>query len=201
MTNLRLPRGGESLEEAVRRARSGLDPAGSFRCLEAHLAPRLLRYFRRHAFSPEDAEDLVQGVLARVWQGLPRLQDEERFLGWLFAIARNVRRSARREQRRESFWKAGGAELAESVPDPRDEGVLQERLDAERIEAVIAAIDQLPAQQRQCLLLRIREELSYEEISATLRLSLNTVRNHLAAAKKSLRQKLGLEDMDVTVRR
>ncbi len=45
-------------------------------------------------------------------------------------------------------------------------------------------------QQRQCLLLRISQELSYEEIAGMLRLSVNTVRIHLAGAKKRLRQAL-----------
>jgi RNA polymerase sigma-70 factor (ECF subfamily) len=62
---------------------------------------------------------------------------------------------------------------------------------AERLRAVDSAIEALPPQQRQCLLLRAVEELSYEEIAATLRLSVHTVRNHLAQARQSLRRQLG----------
>jgi RNA polymerase sigma-70 factor, ECF subfamily len=100
-----------------------------------------------------------------------------------------VRRSARERQRRERLWLAVGVELAEDVPDPRS-GAVQERLESERLHAVRAAIEALPPQQRRCLLLRVGEELSYEEISKALRVSLNTVRNHLAAAKKALRRRL-----------
>jgi RNA polymerase sigma factor (sigma-70 family) len=46
----------------------------------------------------------------------------------------------------------------------------------------------LPSRQRQCLLLRVREEMSYQEIAAVLRLSPLTVRNHIAQAKESLRR-------------
>jgi RNA polymerase sigma-70 factor, ECF subfamily len=177
----------------VRRARAGLDLAGSFRVLEARLGPRLLQYFRCRSFSPEDAEDLVQGVLAQVWQGLPRLQQEDKFLAWAYAIARNMVRTARARRRRERRWVIGDPDLAERLPDPQSTRFLQERLEAERIEAMKVAIASLPSQQRECLLLRVREELSYEEISETLRLSLHTVRNHLAAARKKLRQLLGCE--------
>jgi len=59
-----------------------------------------------------------------------------------------------------------------------------------RIEAVWRAIDALPPRQRQCLPLQVRDGLSYQEIAATLRLSVNTVRNHLAAARESLRRNL-----------
>ena len=180
----------QALEDAVRRASAGFEGAGGFRSLEAQLAPRLLHYFRGRSFSTADAEDLVQCVLTRVWQGLPSLQQQEKFLPWLFTIARNVARSAHVRQRKERRWLAGGAELAEAVPDPRSDGSFRERVKAERLALIHAAIDALPAQQRQCLLLRVREELSYEEISAVLRLSLNTVRNHLAAAKKNLRHRL-----------
>jgi DNA-directed RNA polymerase specialized sigma24 family protein len=43
------------------------------------------------------------------------------------------------------------------------------------------------------LLLRVREELSYDEIAEMLRLSVNTVRNHLAEARKNLRRMLKTE--------
>jgi RNA polymerase sigma-70 factor, ECF subfamily len=164
--------------------------ADTFRTLEATLGPRLRAYFRGDASSHEDAEDLVQAVLTRVWQGLPRLADEAKFLPWLFAIARNVRRAAWQQRRQERSWRADGVALTEDVPDPRSAGAFAEMIDAERVSALTAAIDELPAQQRQCLLLRVREELSYEEISDTLRVSLHTVRNHIAAAKKSLRKRL-----------
>ena len=91
----------EPLQEAVHRARSGGEGSSAFRALEALLAPRLRRYFSGNSFAYEDAEDLTQAVLTRVWQGLPRLEDEAKFLPWLFAIARNVRRglAARQKER------------------------------------------------------------------------------------------------------
>jgi RNA polymerase sigma-70 factor, ECF subfamily len=180
----------DRLQDAVHAARCGHDVAGSFRALEAHLAPRLRRYFRGYSFPHEDAEDLVQAVLARVWQGISGLHDEERFLPWLFAIARNVRFAAWQDRRRERSWRAEGAEPPEDTPDPRAGRLVEDRLDAERVETLMAAVEELPPQQRQCLLLRVREELSYEEIGATLRLSLHTVRNHIAAAKRTLRRRL-----------
>jgi len=183
----------DGLERALREVRANHGATESFDRLQEQLAPRLFRYFRAHSFSPEDAEDLVQGVLARVWQGLPGLRQEDRFLAWLFTIARNVRRVARTEQLRERSWRAADTEWPDDLPDPRAEGQARDQLRAERMDVLDAAIDALPAQQRQCLLLRVRHELSYEEIAETLGLSLNTVRNHLSAAKKNLRRRLGVE--------
>lgn len=187
--------GDEALLQAVRQVRAGIGMDENFRIIDARLRPRLLRFFRANYFSSEDAEDLVQKTLTRVYLGVQHLEHEERFMGWLFAIARNVRHTAVTQQRRESQWMAGGIELAEGVPDPRSASwAHDQQLDEERLEAVQAAIEELPAQQRQCLLLRVREELSYEEIAETLRLSVNTVRNHLAEAKKNLRRRLAAEE-------
>ena len=181
-----------ALLRAVRAARAALDPAAAFPAIEALLAPRLHHYFRSHSFPPEDADDLVQEVLARAWRGLPRLQEEERFLGWLFAIASNVRRTARARCLREKRFVVGGTALTDEMADPRAASFHEDRGGDGPSDAMRAAIDELPVQQRHCLLLRVRDELSYEEIAAALRLSVHTVRNHLAAAKKKLRRRLPL---------
>lgn len=118
-----------------------------------------------------------------------QLRAEESFWPWLFTIARNLRRTTRERERRELGVIAGGLELAEGASDPeshpRDLGLREERL-----LAVRRAIEGLPAQQRQCLL-QVRGEMSHEEVAETLRLSVHTVRNHLAPARKSLRRALG----------
>lgn len=175
--------------QAVQKLRAGVDVDESFARIEGWLRPRLTGYFRAHYFSPEDAEDLVQRTFARVYLGIRQLEREEKFLAWLFVIARNVRFTAAGEQQREKHMVAGGIELAEEIPDPRAASWSHDQqLDQQRLDAVGAAIEALPAQQRQCLLLRVRDELPYTEIAAVLRLSVNTVRNHLAEAKKNLRR-------------
>jgi RNA polymerase sigma-70 factor, ECF subfamily len=186
----------ESLQEAVRSARRGQDVAHSFRTLVAQLAPRLRGYFRGYSFPDEEGEDLVQAVLTRMWQGLSHLQAEESFLPWLFTIARNVRCAAWQSRQRERTWRAEVVELSDEVADPRAAGIVEDQAQAERMEEMLAAIEDLPPQQRQCLLLRVRDEQSYEDIAVVMRLSLHTVRNHIAAAKKSLRRRLRLELAD-----
>jgi RNA polymerase sigma-70 factor (ECF subfamily) len=182
------------LLEAVRRARAGIEVEENFRIIDARLRPRLLHYLRTCSDAAEDAEDLVQKTLTRVYMNVQQLESEEKFMGWLFAIARNVRMTAAEQRRREDQFMVGGMPLAETMPDPRPASwSYDQQLEEQRLEAVRAAIESLPAQQRQCLVLRVRDEMSYEEIAETLQLSLNTVRNHLAEAKKNLRRKLATE--------
>jgi RNA polymerase sigma-70 factor (ECF subfamily) len=184
----------ETLLQAVRQVRAGIEVEEGFRMIDRQLRPRLLRYFRANSFSEDDAEDLVQKTLTRVYLNVEQLEQEERFLGWLFAIVRNVRSTALIERQREGRWIREDLEHAKEVPDPRSSGEPDDRrLDERRLEAVETAIEELPPQQRQCLLLRVRDEMSYEEIAETLRLSVNTVRNHLAEAKKTLKRKLAAD--------
>ena len=176
----------ESLVAALRRARVGADRDEAFRQLDAQVRPRLMRYFRAASFEPEDAEDLVQKTLARVFQGIGGVREEGKLLAWLFTVARNVRNTAfeRRPHRTLQL---------EAVPEPPDTREMNDAAHAgreKRIEAVWRAIEALPPRQRQCLPLQVRDGLSYEEIAATLRISVNTVRNHLAAARESLKKTL-----------
>jgi RNA polymerase sigma-70 factor (ECF subfamily) len=182
----------DALAAALRRVRvGGADPDRDFRQLDAVLRPRLFAYFRA-SFGPEDAEDLVQRTLVRVCQGIGAVREEEKLFAWLFTVARNVRNSAfeRRPPR--------GVPL-DSVPEPADPHEIGDGVDErreKRREALWRAIEALPPRQRQCLPLQVRDGLSYEEIAATLRLSVNTVRNHLAAARESLKRVLAAEGLD-----
>jgi RNA polymerase sigma-70 factor (ECF subfamily) len=167
---------------ALRRARSeGADEDAAFRELDRLFRPRLLRYFRAASFSREDAEDLVQKTLLRVFQGIGSVREEEKLLAWLFTVARNVKNTAFERQ-------PARAVPLEAVPEPPDAREMESS--ENRIEAIWRAIETLPPRQRQCLPLQVRDGLSYEEIAATLRLSVNTVRNHLAAARENLRRLL-----------
>lgn len=178
-----------ALLEALRRLKAGAEPDEAFSGLDRVLRPRLTAYFRAASFSTEDAEDLVQKTLVRVFQGIGGVREEERLLAWLFTVARNVRNTGfeRRPPR---------AVPLEAVPEPEDSreiGNGTEERRQTRIEAIWRAVETLPPRQRQCLPLQVRDGLSYEEIAATLRLSVNTVRNHLAAARESLKRMLASE--------
>ena len=178
-----------ALLAAVHQLREGIEVEESFRLITSKLSRRLFGYFRAKNFSPEDAEDLVQKTLTRVYTGIGGLNREESFLGWLFTIARNLQLTALEEQRRQRGLVVGGIEVVKGLPDPQDTGWSHEVYEQqELVNKLRQEVDRLPAQQRQCLLLRVRDDMSYLEIAETLRLSVNTVRNHLAEARKSLQR-------------
>jgi len=185
----------DALRRALRQLRAGIEVDAAWGAVDRHLRPRLLAYSQGHGLTRADAEDLVQTTLARVYQGVAALRDESSFLPWLFVIARNERRRWREASARQPP-SAGesAADAAARLPDPRPDAAPETvGAVAERLRAVRSAIEALPPQQRQCLLLQAVHGLSYDEIGATLRLSVHTVRNHLAQARRGLRRRLGKE--------
>jgi RNA polymerase sigma-70 factor (ECF subfamily) len=166
--------------------------------LEAWLRPRLVAYFAACGAPASERADLVQIVLRRVFAGVSGLRELARFEPWLFTIARNVARTQGERRARDPLGRAAevtaveaGGRLAVTEPDPESR-----LLAVERVELLERGIRELPARQRQCLLLRVRQELSYEEIGALLELSAHTVRNHLAEARARLRRLLGDEEAE-----
>ena len=67
----------------------------------------------------------------------------------------------------------------------------EEMLQRERALVLRQAIDRLPEQMRKCLVLRVDHEMRYKEIAMVLRLSPETVKVHLAHARRRLQEELG----------
>ena len=181
----------QGLLDAVRNVQAGIDIDKHFRLIDGCLRPRLCVWFRLRPLSRDDVNDvdeLVQATMARVYTGMKKLERTEKFLRWVFVIAKNVRTTALLERRRQR--RVAGSRTCASVALPWAEVESEEEARVETLTTLRVAIEALPPQQRQCLLLRISQDLSYEEIAATLHLSVNTVRNHLAGAKKRLRKAL-----------
>jgi RNA polymerase sigma factor (sigma-70 family) len=91
-----------------------------------------------------------------------------------------------------------GTDLLDELPDPRAGGAQafekgESGLAEDELARYRAALEMLPPQQKRCLILRVRDELPYGEIARTLHLSVHTVRNHLQAARKSLRDLLQVD--------
>lgn len=160
--------------------------ADDFREVFGEYFPRLLAYFRAAGFDRFDAEDLSQRVLLNVYRQREQYRGEGSLAAWVYAAARNA---ARDEWRRRGRSPAS-AELPESTTDSR---AAPDDAAAGRQEAgrAVRALRELPARMRACLLLQVREELSYEEIAGRLGLSPRTVKVQIWNARRRLRELLG----------
>jgi RNA polymerase sigma-70 factor (ECF subfamily) len=146
--------------------------------LVGRFGPRL-RYFLRKLLPYGDrADDLLQEVWIDVFRQLPRLQDVGAFTPWIYKIARG---RAALELRRNGRTPPA-AELPEHTGAAQEEPTFSPE-DAARIHS---ALDELPAEQREVLVLRFLEELSYEEIGGIVGCPLGTIRSRIHYAKAAL---------------
>ena len=130
-----------------------------------------------------DAEDVVQDACVRAVRFFPSLREDDA-RGWLFAIVRNTWYS--RVSRR-----AGAAEvlpLDGTRDDPADRALDPEArlLQQLTVARVREALEQLPVDFREVLVLREIEGMSYKEIAAIVRVPIGTVMSRLARARDRL---------------
>lgn len=160
------------------------------RIVEAY-SGQVYSLFTRFLGAVPEREDLVQEVFLRVIRARERWQPKARLSTWLYRIAFNlsVNRSQRRTPEVSMDVDAGGEERRE-FDDP---GAVQPSEALERgdvVEAVQAAIAQLPETQRMALVLARFEELSLAEIAVVLGSSEKAVKSLVHRARESLRETL-----------
>lgn len=127
----------------------------------------------------EDAEELVNDTLVRAWQHARRYDPVRgRVSSWLFGIARNLASDRLRARGRRPPSAAGG-----TATEPVGELDLDGLADAWE---VAAALEQLPAVQREVLLLAYRDDLSQSAIAGVLGIPLGTVKSRTYHALRGL---------------
>ena len=138
-----------------------------------------------------EAEDLVQETCLRALRALDRLRADGNVKSWLFIILRNIWLNQLRQRRTSpdlvelDAGEKGANEPADTAQDPLTEYV--NRVEREQVRA---AIQQLPVEFREIIILREYEELSYQEIAALLDCPPGTVMSRLARARSKLRDLL-----------
>ena len=156
-----------------------------------HFRSKVFHYSWLMCGSPEDAEEVAQETLLKVFASIDQLREPERVRAWVFRIARNV---CLMQRRKSVFAPAHELSLDElppsaEVPDlaPAPEGnVLRAELRAV-IDRVVA---ELPASYRAVVLLRDLEELTTEETAQILDLGTDVVKTRLHRGRAAMRQKL-----------
>jgi RNA polymerase sigma-70 factor (ECF subfamily) len=150
--------------------------------------PRLLLMARQWTRSASDAEDVVQEAFVRFWRHQRHLPGSP-----LALLATSIRRCAwdfaRRETRRTAREQAVVAPLDDDSwfePAPTAEG-------GERQAALEAALRRLPENQREVLVLKIWQELTFEQIGEALGLSPNTAASRYRYALAALRKALSTD--------
>jgi RNA polymerase sigma-70 factor, ECF subfamily len=140
-----------------------------------------------------ESEDLVQETCLRALRAMERLRPDSNIKSWLFTILRNIWLNQLRQSRAANEVSDSdlgeGEGIANQAVDPAKDPFATYISNIEH-EEVRYAIEQLPLEFREIILLREYEELSYEEIATLLDCPLGTVMSRLARARSKLRDLL-----------
>jgi RNA polymerase sigma factor (sigma-70 family) len=125
---------------------------------------KLYWHIRRMVVEHEDANDVLQNVFIRVWNGLENFREDSQLYTWLYRIATNECLSYLEQQKRRS-----SASLDEMETGLSNKVIADKYFDPNKLEWKLQlAIQQLPEKQRVVFTLRYYDEMPYEEMSRVL---------------------------------
>lgn len=157
----------------------------AFRLLFDAYRNRLYFYIFRLTLSKEVAEDILQDTFLKIWLNRDQLNRVEHFNAWLFKVAQNgVLTGLRR--------KAVEASIINNKQEQNTQQLIpDQQLHFKQVKATLQeAIEALPPQQKKVFLLRREEGRRIDEIANLMNISGLTVKKHLTAAQKTIRQAL-----------
>jgi RNA polymerase sigma-70 factor (ECF subfamily) len=187
----------------VSAVRAGSEEA--FDRLLSHYQASVYNVVYRIVGNPQDAADTVQEVFLKVYRGLDKFQGNSSLKTWIFRIAvhegcnykRWWRRHAQRESSLETCFgsndRAGGDRdtptLGEMLVEP-SRSPFESTASQEVRNLVDQALNEMPEHYRTAVVLRDLEDLSYEEITEVLGVSLGTVKSRVGRGREALRKRL-----------
>ena len=172
----------------IRRVLDG--DVNAFEDLVAAYEKNVYNLALRMTGNAQDAEDMAQEAFIKAYNSLPSFRGDSKFSVWLYRIVSNVcldflRKQNRRPASSLSQEDEDGEETQMDIPDESQspEQLLERSLTQ---EAVQRGLQSLSEEQRQILLLREIQGLSYEEIGLALSLEPGTVKSRIFRARKRL---------------
>lgn len=176
----------------VQQAKAG--DRNAFAALVSAYESKIYNLALRYLGNREDAMDASQEVFLRVFRFLPGFQEESGFSTWIYRIGVNVCKDmlAKQSKRNEQPIEVEDEEEERRTIDIVDCRYSPEQIleNAELRTILSSAIASLPEQQREVVVLRDIQGLSYEEIASVLSLESGTVKSRLSRARENLRKKL-----------
>lgn len=144
----------------------------------------------------EDAQDILQDAYVSSLTKLDQLKDPSKYDKWLFQIIANKAKNYLVKNKPLLFEQLDSddeddIQFEETITDDRIEFQPKENTDYQELKhALKNLIDELPEDQRMCLLMYYFEELSINEIAESLELNNNTIKSRLNYARKRIKEKV-----------
>jgi RNA polymerase sigma-70 factor (ECF subfamily) len=144
-----------------------------------------------------DATDVTQEVFIRVHKALPKFRGDSSLSTWIYAITSNLSRNAIRSRKnREKVQvltreeKDGQMPFWDRVADPKGIGASRSAESGDLSKSIQKALETLPPDYREAVILRDMEDLDYQEIAEVLKTGVGTVKSRIARGRALLREKL-----------
>ncbi len=175
---------GDFLEKTwIEKAKAGDQEA--FQLLMEKHQTKVYNLALRMVKHPEDALDLSQEAFFKAWKSLEFYREESSFATWLYRLTTNVCLDFLRKEQRQAHDSIEGEQGTLEIHDPQGDAHHQTVEKMER-EAVNQALSQLPEDYRAPFVLRVVNELSYQEIGEALDLKIGTVKSRIARAREKM---------------
>lgn len=181
----------EREQQLIADARKG--DVAAFEALIGEHQKRIFSIAFRMAGNPEDAADMAQEVLIKIFKNLGKFQGNSKFSTWVYRVATNTCLDELKKLRRHTAYSLDqeleteegsvAAELADEAPTPEES---TERRDLQRV--VSEAIGMLSEDHKKAILLRDMQGFSYEEIANILQCSVGTVKSRINRARAQLKK-------------
>lgn len=188
MVLLRIARG-QSDAHLVAQCRSGDGTA--FDELVRRYKDRVYSVVYRYLGNREDALDVAQEVFVRAYDGIGEFRGASGVYTWLYSIASNLSRNRLRDGSRKGRNMAVPLEVAEwrvSGDAGKDPSAHAQRQELD--ETLQRCLNELPEACRMAFVLRVFENLSYDEIAAAMECPEGTVKSRINQARRVLRERL-----------
>ena len=167
-------------EELINRIRQGNEAAAKE--LIHRYYPSIFRYCHYRCGSKETAEDLTQETFLRLFEALPRYKEEGKFKSYIFSIAHRLCINGSKET------PTAPLEEAEQVEDKSD--MIRQVEDRDEIHHLL---DRLPPGQREAIVLRFGERLSFPDLARATGSNLRTAQSRVRLALEKMRKEISHE--------
>jgi RNA polymerase sigma-70 factor, ECF subfamily len=139
----------------------------------------------------EEAKDLTQDIFVSIYRSLPALKDPSKFSSWLYQTAINHCRNRYRRLQRRGFFDMQSIDDEESPLQLSTGESLEMNIEQqEATDILLSELAKMSETEKEILILRDLQGLSYEEISENLALPLGTVKSKLNRARLALKNRL-----------
>ncbi len=153
--------------ELLHLFRSAATKETAFTSIIRKYQEKLYWHIRRMVVEHEDANDVLQNVLIRVWNGLENFREDSQLYTWLYRVATNECLTFLEQQKKRS-----SVSLEQVEGGLSNKIIADKHFDPNRLEWKLQlAIQQLPEKQRIVFTLRYYDEMPYEEMSKVLETS------------------------------